>query len=91
MDLTPVENHMIEAVSTTMTAGVGIVESAQEAGESSPVILHPLSPINETQNIVANNNSLEKVNFKKNIHYRFCFKCITVKQLGIERRLKSFK
>lgn len=57
VDLSPVENHMIEAVTTSAS---GNIESAQEAGESSPVILHPLSPISETHHIVANNNSFEK-------------------------------
>lgn len=59
-DLTPVENHMFEVMTASAT-GTCNVESAQEVGESSPVILHPLSPITETQHIIANNNSVEKV------------------------------
>ncbi|XP_075215467.1 trafficking protein particle complex subunit 8 homolog l(3)76BDm isoform X2 [Lycorma delicatula] len=58
VDLTPVENHMIEAM--TASSGTFNIEPAQEVGESSPVILHPLSPINETQHIIANNNCAEK-------------------------------
>lgn len=45
------------------TDGLGGVEAAQEAGETptTPVILHPLSPITEHHHLLAVNNIHDKV------------------------------
>ncbi|RZF40599.1 hypothetical protein LSTR_LSTR007482 [Laodelphax striatellus] len=58
-NISPQDNVNDNDVDNHISSSTGSLETGQEADEH-PVILHPLSPVSETQNIIMNSNSYDK-------------------------------
>ncbi|RZF48444.1 hypothetical protein LSTR_LSTR017484 [Laodelphax striatellus] len=59
-NISPQDNVNDNDVDNHISSSTGSLETGQEADEH-PVILHPLSPVSETQNIIMNSNSYDKM------------------------------